>query len=394
MSTRSDLCTKNGHRRRLVGFCALAQIAALLFLLSLGGSSAAGAQPAGTDAGNVPVLAYYYVWFNPTSWQRAKIDYPLLGRYSSDEREVMRQHIKWAKQAGINGFIVSWKSTETLNRRLSRLIQVAEAEHFKLALIYQGLDFNRRPLPPERIAQDLDLFTKHYAKSKVFRTFGKKPVVIWSGTWRFSHDQVSSVTSSRRDRLLILASEKDAAGYGRLADVVDGNGYYWSSVNPDTHPDYVGRLRGMGDVVHARKGLWIAPAAPGFDARLVGGTSMVDRKNGDTLRREYDAALSSSPDAIGLISWNEFSENSHIEPSQRYGARYLQVFADIRGARAPRVDVFDSSSEPATSAKGYGPVVLGAFVLLIIAGIFIVLRRRPHREQRRDRRDRPLEDRS
>jgi hypothetical protein len=58
----------------------------------------------------IPVLAYYYIWFDPKSWDRAKTDYPLLGRYSSSNIEVMRQHVKWAKESGIKGFIVSWKT--------------------------------------------------------------------------------------------------------------------------------------------------------------------------------------------------------------------------------------------------------------------------------------------
>src|SRR5206468_1498553 len=100
-----------------------------------------------------------------------------------------------------------------------------------------------------------------------------------------------------------------------------------------------------------------------------------ERKGGDTLRREYNAAIGSSPDAVGLISWNEFSENSHIEPSERYGERYLQVLADLRGAKAPDIGSFDSS-EPASSAKSYGPVVIGAFVLIMVALMFYVFRRR------------------
>jgi hypothetical protein len=361
----------------------------VLLLLPLA-SGAARADAAASDPGDVPVFAYYYIWFNPTSWQRAKVDYPLIGRYSSDEREVMRQHIEWAKQAGINGFIVSWKSTETNNRRLGRLIEVAEQERFKLAVIYQGLDFDRQPLPAARIADDFDFFARRYGKSKAFNAY-EKPVMIWSGTWRFSRDQIDFVVTPNRDRLLILASEKDTRGYGRIADLVDGDAYYWSSINPETHPDYVGKLREMEQIIHARRGLWIAPVAPGFDARLVGGTSVVDRKNGDTLRAEYDAALSASPDAVGLISWNEFSENTHIEPSLRYDSRYLEVLADIRGAKPPRVEVFDSNSEPATSAKGYGPVVLGAFGLIVIGGAVFLLRRQPRRQPRPKR---PLGDRS
>ena len=30
------------------------------------------------------MFAYYYIWFNVSSWERAKSDYPTLGRYSSD----------------------------------------------------------------------------------------------------------------------------------------------------------------------------------------------------------------------------------------------------------------------------------------------------------------------
>src|SRR5688572_7207709 len=58
----------------------------------------------------IPIFAYYYIWFDAASWDRAKVDYPALGRYSSDDRDVMRQHVRWAKEAGIDGFIVSWKS--------------------------------------------------------------------------------------------------------------------------------------------------------------------------------------------------------------------------------------------------------------------------------------------
>src|SRR5438093_1448565 len=79
----------------------------------------------------IPTLAYYYIWFDVKSWDRAKIDYPLLGRYSSDDLAVMQQHVQWAKAAGINGFIVSWKNTDVLNRRLGQLIDLAEKENFK-----------------------------------------------------------------------------------------------------------------------------------------------------------------------------------------------------------------------------------------------------------------------
>ncbi len=326
----------------------------------------------------IPVLAYYYIWYDTSSWNRAKIDYPLLGRYSSDDVDVMRQHIVWAKSAGITGFIVSWKSTDVLNRRLEQLAAVAAQENFKLAIIYQGLDFNRNPLPADQVAGDLDYFIQNFAPLPVFHIFSE-PLVIWSGTWKFTTQQVAQVAQGRSSALLLLASERDVAGYQRLANLVAGDAYYWSSVNPDTFSGYQDKLDQMSQAVHKNGGLWIAPAAPGFDARQIGGTTQVERNNGATFRTEINTAQASSPDALGIISWNEFSENSYIEPSQAFGTQYLDILSQVDHLSAPKIAEFDSSIPDGVFAEviPYSrPVALGGLAVLIIAGLVVIVRRR------------------
>lgn len=351
----------------------------VLLVPSLVACSSSSRETTGAVSDPVPVLAYYYIWFDTQSWDRAKTDYPLLGRYSSSNIDVMRQHIQWAKAAGITGFIVSWKSTDKLNQRLEQLIKVADEENFKLAIIYQGLDFQRDPLPAVQVDADLSYFIEHFADDPAFSLY-EKPLVIWSGTWEYSREEVENVVLGKREHILILASEKNVDGYSRLADLVDGDAYYWSSVNPDTFPNYAEKLTGMSTTVHANGGLWIAPASPGFDARLIGGTTVVDRKDGQTLQTQFSTALQSSPDAIGLISWNEFSENSHIEPSENYDHRYLKVLTNIRHASSPIVRDFDSSIPGDTLDKvGMDRVIaLGSVGLLVIVGLFIIVRRVIH----------------
>ena len=124
---------------RLRRLTLMAALLAIVILAAAGAgpgvSRAATAQSTPSDGTptdvNVPVLAYYYIWFDPQSWDRAKSDYPTLGRYSSDDPAIMRQHIQWAKDAGIDGFIVSWKNTDRLSARLKRLVSIAEDENFK-----------------------------------------------------------------------------------------------------------------------------------------------------------------------------------------------------------------------------------------------------------------------
>ena len=65
--------------RRTTGICLAALLA--LPLLALRPAPASPATPAATAP--VPLLAYYYIWFDTRSWDRAKDDFPELGRYSS-----------------------------------------------------------------------------------------------------------------------------------------------------------------------------------------------------------------------------------------------------------------------------------------------------------------------
>ncbi|MFF0474571.1 endo-1,3-alpha-glucanase family glycosylhydrolase [Streptomyces sp. NPDC004284] len=304
------------------------------------------AAPVPSDASRPPLLAYYYQWFNPESWQRAKTDLPLAGPYSSDDAQVIDRQIAEAKSAGIDGFLVGWKHGAVNDRRLRKLVDAAEASGFKLGLVYQSLDFHRRPLPVARVAADFRYFRDHFADSPAMLRVAGRPLTVWSGTWQYSHADVARVTSAVRGRLQVLASEKNVAGYQRIADVTDGDAYYWSSATPGTTPGYAEKLQEMARAVHADHKTWVAPCAPGFDARLVGGTQPVPRRDGATLRAEYAAALGSSPDVIGLISWNEYSENTHVEPSRDHGDFFLGVLRGLRGVPAG-VPAVQSPSSPA-----------------------------------------------
>ncbi|HUV40016.1 MAG TPA: hypothetical protein VMY39_10400, partial [Planctomycetota bacterium] len=169
----------------------LVAVATLLVIFGLIAAPAPDAQAAGPPRNDtlgtpaeqpIPVLAYYYIWFNTTSWDRAKIDYPLLGRYSSADPVIMRKHIEMAKSVGIDGFLVSWKNTPELNARLATLTRVARKEQFHLGIVYQGLDFSRQPLPNAQVRLDLQLFADDYAKDPVYKIF-RQPVVIWTGSY-------------------------------------------------------------------------------------------------------------------------------------------------------------------------------------------------------------------
>jgi hypothetical protein len=323
----------------------------------------------------IPVLAYYYIWYNPSSWNRGKLDYPLIGRYSSDDASVMREQVALAKRAGITGFLVSWKNTPLLDSRLGRLRAVAAAAGFRLGIVFEARSFDGKPLPMPQVRSSFSYLTAHVAGDPVFNIFGK-PLVAWSGTWQFHHDQLAAITRAYGERLSILAMEKDPAAYRAVSALFRGNAYYWSSVDPLRTPGYAAKLAAFSAVVHRGHGLWIAPAAPGFDARLVGGSRVIPRRNGQTLRLEMNAAMGSSPDAIGLISWNEYSENSEVEPSRTYRATALRVVASFQHARALYIADFDSSAPYGFHAGPSQFLTVGALVALLAGSVAVIVRRR------------------
>jgi hypothetical protein len=261
----------------------------------------AGAQPASAahwtaPTAPVPLLAYYSMAHEADSWNSEASDVPLLGRYSSDDPAIVRKHIRLAKQAGIDGFIVSWRNTPRFNARLEQLLATADGEDFKLAISYQGLDAQDNPLALSKVGADLDYFVRHYSRHAALTIFGK-PVIIWSGIWQYSPEDVASVTNTRRQRLLVLASARDLDEYQRVADSVD--------VTPTTgHRQTRRRTRLLRELGSWQRcpfpgGLWFAPRRPASSSSPAGGRSIATM---GSLCAGREAATASTPDAIGLIS--------------------------------------------------------------------------------------------
>jgi hypothetical protein len=74
--------------------------------------------------------------------------------------------------------------------------------------------------------------------------------------------------------------------------------------------------------------IWIPSTNPGVDDRRVPGrnpTQYIDREGGDRMRRMLAASLTSEPHWVVVHTWNEWWENTYIEPSVNFGSQYLDM---------------------------------------------------------------------
>jgi len=100
-------------------------------------------------------------------------------------------------------------------------------------------------------------------------------------------------------------------------------------------PDLASTLKTMGRVTRyypllaasPEPRIWVATVQPGYDERLLPRRRGLfqDRENGGFYRRSFQAALQSDPDWIVISTWNEWWEQTEIEPSRHYGDEYLRI---------------------------------------------------------------------
>ena len=68
---------------------------------------------------------------------------------------------------------------------------------------------------------------------------------------------------------------------------------------------------------------------PGFHDLDHQERTVIARAGGDFMRRLWSAAAATGSDIRLIVSWNEFIENSHIEPSANYGSTYVDVVREL-----------------------------------------------------------------
>jgi len=341
-------------------------------------ASAPHATAATTVTGRPRVFAYYYVWWSINHWKSAlgsrypsaASPLPLPAQldangchpkslysgntltdvppklYSQDSPGVIEADVREAAAAGLAGFVVNWAGSGTSGQTLTstpyngRLQLMVDAVHkvnaagipFKLWLSYKA---SATVLPLSHIDQDLNYILAKYAHDPAFdRAQSPKLTIIWQGSRKYATSALQTISGKYRSAARILGDESSWSP--SRAPYLDGNAYYWSSQNPYTNPQSFTQLAALANTVRASgtnsdgtRKVWVAPLTPGFDTQLAGGSACVPRRNGQTLNALFTGNAATHPDAFGLISWNEITEATYIDPMTRYGSQSLTVLSGL-----------------------------------------------------------------
>ncbi len=312
-----------------------------------------------------------------TTWRRKTVSrgYPYLGPFDSRNIDVMRWHIRLAKNAGLSGLLVDlfhdsqtgYFGTEYLDM-FSKLLDISQQENFKIGILDEASFDNDKAkdltIMTDRAIQALKTFKDHPAYLKIngypiyqFNFYGN-----FGGKWNYT------------DLETFFANVEAAVGkvYWMIQDGTDANLWPITQLNSiEDHPltpattdsvdwtQVTAATQRLVSTLHSHQKAAAINIFPGYDETKLGRGiyRVIHRAHGYTFSKQLDLASQAGADFVVISSLNDWQENSEITPGwdfEDYSGdpyQYLKIIAGFTGT------VF--SPPPLPSKDSLDPLIWG-----------------------------------
>ena len=292
----------------------------------------------------------YYLWFaqgygaahwndNPKSGFVS--DKPQLGYYSSTKGETIEHHLDLFTEMGLDYVIMNLHiDTNGPNgielMGIQHMFEIVKRKGSDIKLAIQLAPYDGDPAQVHKV---VEMITKLYAHQESYFKLEGKPVLFWFWTGVLDGDKAK------------LSRYKDSAqsftniGVGlRIPDGVkeakstfglfDGfTPFSPLELSDESHWERIW-LQAYHQSEKAGFKYSMATVSPGYDdtdlqdeLRTGNPYRKIERLDGKTYKRGFDfvRSLDQKPDLLMISTFNEYHENSHIEPSLRHGDQYIRL---------------------------------------------------------------------
>lgn len=304
------------------------------------------------------VGAYYYPWYGPdrNHWQDGYAQHPSLGEYNSAEKDVINQHIDWASGHGIDFFAVSWwgigsREDEVLK---DRFLESPLLNDIQFVILYESaglLPFQNEsidldsPDTLQKLLKDFKYLQETYLNHPRYLKINGRPVVFIYLTRIFTGDVAGAIHAlrsallSRGSDVYLIGDEVYWGNWGSLpAEHIQAfdavTAYNMHTSVPGIAENFDAKVMNEYTAWKARTdelGVSFIPnALPGFDDSLVRPQANHPPipRSVSLFESQLDIALSLLNPTLKMFmitSWNEWHEDTSIEPAQEYGFDYLDA---------------------------------------------------------------------
>lgn len=280
------------------------------------------------------VTAFFYLWYGTPdhdgAWRHWNQDshtppdniaasfYPVGGPYSSRDPQVLARQMAELRQARIGVISVSWWGQGSWeDQTLDELFAAADAAGVKVAFHLEPYNGQTATSMAADIRYLLGRFGSAPALYRAARpnsgdpSTQPRPVFYVFGSSKFAATDLQAAIAGLRgtaDDAIVMVHSPKAASATRVG--ADGVYTYSALASPDTFDQLVTDCRAAN--------LICAPSvAPGFDNSnaVSSGALFQDRQDGARYDAMWQAAIATSPEWVGVTSFNEWHESSQIEPA-------------------------------------------------------------------------------
>lgn len=308
---------------------------ALVALMLLSGVSATQAQQ--TEERHVWAF-YMGFWAGQQSWDwQADVlsDHPSIGNYDSRDPGVAGTQIDQARGAGIDGFVVSWYGVDdgqTTTPVLNNMLDRAAERGFKIGAAFDAFDRN---FTLDSLVSSLNYLVHDRANHPAYMRYQGKPVIFFVfqnnlGLSASEWQNVRNTVDPDRHTLWMAEGVNGCCIYGGAMDGMYAFNLAWANGRSST---YSGQ---RNSTLNAGGSVYVATVHPGWDENLIAAregrpnpTSARGRADGQFLANSFNGATASGANLILIGTWNEYMENSHIEPSVNYGNTSLDTLRPL-----------------------------------------------------------------
>lgn len=299
---------------------------------------------------NYNVQAFYYPWFgNPEfdgeylHWKHTQMGqvknpkifpggddigadfYPQLGCYSCNDPIVIRQHMKWLRQAGIGTISYSWWGIDSFeDKALPQIMDIAAQFEIKV-------NFHLEPLP-DRTAESTGNWVRY-----LLNKFGDHPAF-----WRDDEKKLpmfyvyDSYKTDAKDwakllnpkgKITIRNTEYDALFIGLWVEEDDlqfmlksgFDGYYnYFATDGFTYGSSWKNWSRLTEIAIKNDMIFIPCIGPGYNDQRIrpwNNKNYRGRDEGKYFDNSWQFALQTKAKYIGITSFNEWHEGTQIEPA-------------------------------------------------------------------------------
>lgn len=296
---------------------------------------------------------YYFVWYNGQRWKEAPFKgAPLLGRYDSSDPSIISWQLDLIRYCGIDYVIFvlvpedDW-SFGTVGRAIDAAIEYLRGTEMQWSFLLDAKSGPASAVTDERgeIAKLTGMYRcvlqRRWTDGLVRGPRGKPLLFLFAPGYGNALSMAEEIAPEYEWRMPIFLPE-----------------WHWDTsvdVREAIPPRYLEqvqqRLEGRdlrrtplvdllaalgyvsfwGESVRSCAG--VASVIPGYDDSLLNRVPQlapqVSRREGETLRRQFEAAARTRPEHIIIYGWNEYYESTYIEPSKDFGMKYVELLRSL-----------------------------------------------------------------